>query len=65
MTKVTLPPITFNQTFKTKKEARQEAIRSFMNLINDLDILSEIKVEVKAKCKRCPQNNCKNCPEKA
>ena len=64
MTKVTLPPITFNQTFKTKKEARQEAIRSFMNLINDLDILSEIKVEVKSKCKRCPQNNCKNCPEK-
>jgi hypothetical protein len=45
MTKVTLPAITFNYKFKSKKEARQEAIRSLMSMINDKEILNEIKVE--------------------
>jgi hypothetical protein len=44
-TKVTLPTITFNYKFKSKKEARQEAIRSLMSMINDKEILNEIKVE--------------------
>lgn len=65
MTKVTLPPITFSYKFKTKKQARQEAIKAFMSMINDSDILSEIKVEnAKKPCKNCPKNRCSNCPVK-
>lgn len=65
MTKITLPVISFNYEFKTKKEARQEAIRAFMRCINDNTILNEIKVEMAKKpCKRCPKNKCKNCPVK-
>ncbi len=65
MTKVTFPSITFNYEFKTKKQARQEAIRSFMNMINDSNILNEIEVvKMKDPCKNCPENKCRNCPVK-
>ncbi len=65
MTKVTLPPITFNYKFKTKKQARQEAIRVLGALIDDVELLGEIKVETSKKpCKNCPKNRCKNCPVK-
>ena len=65
MTKITLPPITFNYKFKTKKQAKQEAIRAFMGMINDSDILGEIEVvEMKKPCKNCPKNKCRNCPVK-
>ena len=48
-TKVTLPVITFNFGFKTKKEARQAAIRSLMGCMNDAAILGQIKVETQNK----------------
>lgn len=65
MTKVILPPITFSYSFKTKKEAKQEAIKAFMGMINDFDILGEIEVvEMEKPCSRCPKNKCKNCPVK-
>lgn len=65
ITKVTLPPIEFSHTFKTKKEAKQAAIKAFMGMINDAEILGEFKVEVSKKpCKNCPKNKCRNCPVK-
>lgn len=44
-TEITLPKIVFNYTFKTKKEARQEAVKTLMACINDIAILKEIKVK--------------------
>ena len=44
-TVITLPVITFNYSFKSAKEAKQESIRALMNCINDEEILNEIKVK--------------------
>lgn len=65
MTKVILPPISFNHTFKTKKEAKVAAIKAFMAMIDDGEILGEIKVDMAKKpCRNCPKNKCSNCPVK-
>lgn len=47
MTEVKIPSIKFNYKFKNKKQAKQEAIKTLMNCINDIEILSTIKVKIK------------------
>jgi predicted RNA binding protein with dsRBD fold (UPF0201 family) len=56
MSKVTFLPITFNTRFKTKREAKQTAIKSVMGFLrNDTLFLGAIEVEVSKKpCKNCP-----------
>lgn len=65
MTTVTIPKLRFNTVFKTKKEARQEAIKALMSCINDEQILNAIKVSVKRKpYKDALKNKSKKCPAK-
>jgi hypothetical protein len=46
MTKIIFPPLVFNKKFKTKKEARQTAIKAMLAYLNDAQVLSEIEVKV-------------------
>jgi len=45
-TKVTIPSITFNYSFKNKNQARKEAIRVLLAVIakEDREIINQIKV---------------------